>query len=481
MAFIKVGNKVLKCGGKVVTDDLVLLVKLAGDGKTLTVIPTKDISATLTRYMLVLTPASGSATEVNIGNTGTYDLSSLHGSVQDGKYALSVYAVLSSGNTAPFGSIEYYVLAPCNTMTLRFKFSKNGYNPVNAGVGSAGTWNHLIGDVWDWTNTNPDWHEAFKGAFAADDNEVEVIGAGDTSGVTNIEQMFAGNFTGNVNGSNYSLTSRNNIVFCVPFNVNGCADFESCFCGTCLKNVVKFHYNNTLESVQMFSLFADTYVTKADIDLYGAVAIISALFARCERLKFFSLKGCENVTKCVSCFYRCRQELKEIVINGELTKVTSLQTFAQNAFLVEKIHIKAPQDNLNLQATLNGCRLLTELFFEVGKPSRVDYLFNGCYVLKEFPPIDTSICSNFQQMMNYCENAETIPNYDVSSATNVKQMCANMFKAKYGILEMYNKLLARGSAITDHTDCFKYCGRDTPEGQAALAQIPTDWGGTMST
>ena len=204
MAFIKVGNKVLKCDGKVVTNDLVLLVKLGGDGKTLTVTPTKDISATLTRYMLVLTPASGSPTEVNIGNTGTYDLSSLHGTVQDGKYTLSVYAVLSSGNTAPFGSIEYYVLAPCNAMTLRFKFSKSGYDPVNAGVGSAGTWNHLIDDVWDWTNTNADWHEAFKGAFAADDNEVEVIGAGDTSGVTNVNKMFAGIYSGTPS-SNWTL------------------------------------------------------------------------------------------------------------------------------------------------------------------------------------------------------------------------------------------------------------------------------------
>ena len=110
MAFIKVGNKVLKCGGKIVTNDLVLFVKLGNDGKTLSVVPSKDISSTLTRYMLVLTPDSGSATEVNIGNTGTYNLSSLHGTVQDGKYTLSVYAVLSSGNTSSFGDIEYYPL-----------------------------------------------------------------------------------------------------------------------------------------------------------------------------------------------------------------------------------------------------------------------------------------------------------------------------------------------------------------------------------
>jgi hypothetical protein len=123
-------------------------------------------------------------------------------------------------------------MKPIDDMTLRFDFSKKDYNPETAGVGSAGTWTKVASptlNIWDWTNENTDWHESFKGAFPDADNEVRVIAAGDTSNVTSIKKMFAGNFTGNVNGSNYSLTSRNNIVFCVPFNVNGCADFESCF------------------------------------------------------------------------------------------------------------------------------------------------------------------------------------------------------------------------------------------------------------
>ena len=372
-------------------------------------------------------------------------------------------------------------MKPIDAMTLRFDFSKKDYNPETAGVGSAGTWTKVPSptlNIWDWTNENTDWHESFIGAFPDEDNEVRVIAAGDTSNVTSIEKMFAGVFTNEPTKSNYSLTSRNNIVSCYPFNVSNCVNFRECFTATCLKDVVKFNYNNQLTySGNIYCLFADTYLTKADIDLYGIEVNATGLFARCSKIETVSLKGVENITNLSSSFYNCRLKLNEIVINGELTNTTTIQTFAQNAFLVKKIHIKAPQDNLNLQATLNGCRLLTELFFEVGKPSRVDYLFNGCYVLKEFPLIDTSICSNFQQMMNYCENAETIPNYDVSSATNVKQMCANMFKAKYGILEMYNKLLARGSAITDHTDCFTNCGIDTDEGRAALAQIPKSWGG----
>ena len=373
-------------------------------------------------------------------------------------------------------------MKPISAMTLRFEFSKKDYSPVTAGVGSAGTWTKVDSptlNIWDWTNENTNWHESFKGAFPDEDNEVSVIAAGDTSNVTDISYLFAGVFTSTPARSNYLLTSRNNIVSCVPFNVSNCTAADFCFCATCLKNVVKFQFNNLLTYTDDFDfLFADSYVTKADIDFYGISAKTVGLFARCKKIKTASLKGVENLTNIEAMFFKCNPELKEIIINGELTNAQGLQILAQNSFHVEKIHIKAPNDNLNLQAVLNGCRSLTDLFFEVGKASRVDYLFNGCYVLKEIPLIDTSICSNFQQMMNYCESAETIPNYDVSNATNVKQMCAYMFKAKYGIIEMYNKLLARGSAITNHTDCFKNCGINTPEGRAALAQIPASWGGT---
>lgn len=373
-------------------------------------------------------------------------------------------------------------MKPIDAMTLRFEFSKKDYNPETAGVGSAGTWAKVDSptlNIWDWTNEETDWHESFKGAFPDADNEVRVIAAGDTSSVTTINGMFAGLFTGNIIGNVYSITARNNIVSCVPFDVSNCVDFELCFCATSLKEVVKFHYNNLLTySGAIDGLFADSYVTEVDIDLYDISIKTTGLFARCSKLKKVLLKGVENLINVSSMCAYCRPELKEITIYGELTNATTLQALAQNSTNVTKIHLKAPKNNLNLQAAFNGCQKLTDFSIQLGKPSRVDYMFTACYELKEIPLIDTSSCSHAEYMMYNCRSAETIPDFDVSSVTNAKQMCMNMYKAKYGILEMYNKLLARGSAITDHTKCFKDCGRDTPQGRAALAQIPASWGGT---
>lgn len=367
--------------------------------------------------------------------------------------------------------------------TMRFEFSDQSYSPVTAGVGSSGTWKRcefMPGNVWDWTNNDTDWHEAFKGAFPDADNQVEVIAAGDTSSVTTVDSMFSGIFSNTPAQNTYSLTTRNNIVSCVPFDVSNCTDFTYCFCGTYLKKVVRFQYNNLLTySGNLVGMFADTYITEADdVDFYGISTSITAFFARCKLLAIASFKGMEHISNASGIFSFCDPGLKEVIVDSELTDCTTIQGLVQNARHVTKIRINAPKDGLNCQVAFNGAKALVDLSIQLGKPGRVDYMFTNCFVLPSLPLIDTSAVSHFEFMMFECHEVETIPDYDVSSAVTVQNMCKNMYKAKYGILEMYNKLVARGSAITNHTDCFKDCGRDTEEGRAAIAQIPVSWGGT---
>lgn len=380
-----------------------------------------------------------------------------------------------------------YPSVPSNT--LRFMFSKSDYDPTEAGVGSSGTWAKKTefpnANVWDWTNTNTDWSEAFKGAFPDADNEVRVIAAGDTSNVVNISYLFAGELTNYAYKAAYSLTHRNNIVSCVPFDVSSCVNFEGAFEGSTLSNVVTFKYNPSLtySGAEIFSvIFADTYIKEVvGLDFYGVASKSSGLFARCTKLKRASLKGLYNFVYFDNAFWGPNTgycTIEEFELIGGLNS-SNLTLFFQNCRKLKKVYgLINIHNGTGCQGVFLQCFELEGLEFSVGSSSRVDYLFSNCRKLKNLPPIDTSNTTNFLLMMDNCREVETIPDYDVSSAENVKQMCRNMYKAKYGILEMYNKLLARGSSITDHTDCFKDCGRDTPEGQAALAQIPASWGGT---
>lgn len=83
-------------------------------------------------------------------------------------------------------------LPPCEAMTLRFKFSDPTYNPVAAGVGTGGTWKQVTisPNIWDWTKNSTYWYQSFNEAFIDNSNIVEVIDAGDTSEVTNTNQLF---------------------------------------------------------------------------------------------------------------------------------------------------------------------------------------------------------------------------------------------------------------------------------------------------
>ena len=105
-------------------------------------------------------------------------------------------------------------------------------------------------------------------------------------------------------------------------------------------------------------------------------------------------------------------------------------------------------------------------------------MFGGCRKIPNIPiGLDTSKISNFTSAFSNMWEIDSIENINVDSATNVSSMFLKCYNVKYGMLEMYNKLLARGSAITNHTRCFESCGINTAEGRAARALIPQSWGG----
>ena len=49
-----------------------------------------------------------------------------------------------------------------------------------------------------------------------------------------------------------------------------------------------------------------------------------------------------------------------------------------------------------------------------------------------------------------------------------------------GALALYQKTSTQATLPNSYGDMFKNCGSNTPTGQAELSQIPTAWGGTLS-
>lgn len=97
--------------------------------------------------------------------------------------------------------------------------------------------------------------------------------------------------------------------------------------------------------------------------------------------------------------------------------------------------------------------------------------------------LNTHNVTDFAYMFTHSTNMDTSGNsiaiVDTTSAERVLRMYQNNSYVQNNILEMYQQLAANPN-IYNHQECFENCGSNTASGQAALAQIPTDWGGTMA-
>ena len=85
----------------------------------------------------------------------------------------------------------------------------------------------------------------------------------------------------------------------------------------------------------------------------------------------------------------------------------------------------------------------------------------------------------FAQSTNMDTYGKAIAIVDTTSAEYVTRMYQINTYVENNILEMYQQLSANPN-ILNYYECFLSCGSSTASGQAALAQIPTRWGGTMS-
>lgn len=535
MAFIKVGNKVLKCGGKVVTNDLVLFVKLGNDGKTLSVAPSKDISSTLTRYMLVLTPDSGTATEVDIGNTGTYDLSLLYGNVVTGKYTLSAYAVLSSGSTPTYGNIEYYVLAPCAAMTLRFQFSQDGYDPSDSLKDTnwnKGTWAHVIDNVWDWTYTNTNWATAFggggtgiPGAFCDETNAVKVIDSGDTSTVTNFSRFFQ-NCTAitevrsidtsgattvtlmfshceallNVCDLDFSNSGNNAAVFQCAFSLLDAPQIRfsttksySCqnFFLQCvsLKRIPAYNLSRCTNTVSFLSGSLSGTIMDMNIEYVPELHLdnvtnMARMFSNCIKLKQISLANLGKVTNMSLAFFKC--ESLESLPWMDLHSVTTLDSTFDTCTMLREIPRYDIHNCTILNGTFQRCPNIKHLpSFDTSKVTDFANCCNGSDAgvnnLEEIPDWDFSKGTSFSCAFKNNIRLTTISGIRVPAATNVDQMFRGCRNVETGIAELYEHLSTKAVAVASHSRTFENTGADSVTGASELAQIPADWGGTMST
>lgn len=114
-------------------------------------------------------------------------------------------------------------------------------------------------------------------------------------------------------------------------------------------------------------------------------------------------------------------------------------------------------------------------------------MFRNCTSLQRVAPFDTRAFYVFDDMFIGCTSLVSVPLFNMSGTTtggfgypSVNNMFRGCTAVESGALGLYNHLSSVFPSTGFHSNCFTDCGSGTVTGRAELAQIPTDWGGTMS-
>ena len=119
----------------------------------------------------------------------------------------------------------------------------------------------------------------------------------------------------------------------------------------------------------------------------------------------------------------------------------------------------------------------------VGNTSNVTNMENMFFMLfgraslTSVPLFDTSNVTNMSNMFRNCHSLTAVPLFDTSKVTNMQSMFNECINVQSGALALYQQASTQTTPPTIYNACFRNCGRDTVEGWAELAQIPTSWGG----
>lgn len=127
--------------------------------------------------------------------------------------------------------------------TFRFQFSNTAYNPTTVtGWKSGSTWTKVTtgagesANQWDYTHVTANWNDEFLGKFSAANNLVDILYAGEFSGVTSMGNNHGSTAT-KVSGGTFGSSGANKTSYIrsvCDFNTENIVNMEGMF----------FHCNN---------------------------------------------------------------------------------------------------------------------------------------------------------------------------------------------------------------------------------------------
>lgn len=158
-----------------------------------------------------------------------------------------------------------------------------------------------------------------------------------------------------------------------------------------------------------------------------------------------------------------------------LPRATDTATMFQMCRLLDNVSLDAPLTE-ELRYAFYGCRSLRNLYLAPCSPRTVRNAFYHCHSLpsETLEGLGTGLVESFSFSFSECLAFRTLPTLDLSSASDVSNTFSGCSNAESNIYASYVRMTER-SSITAHSQTFRNCGVDSPEGSAELAKIPSSW------
>lgn len=254
-------------------------------------------------------------------------------------------------------------------------------------------------------------------------------------------------------------------------------------------------------------------ITDAITDVITAdaenVTDADSMFENCSGLKTVCINNFGKCSSASNMFYKC-EALISVKLDtsrlffaesmfAECSSITNLSLDASHiGYAIGMFGECTSLTNVSLPGLGNNCVSMTGIFHNctslktitLETDSCTDFAnaFYDCSSLTEIKLTNTSKIIDFAQSFYGCGSLTKIHNLSFNSAVNMyrtffhcKKFVGNLKTESYGIgigeaYDYYRSALSTGK-VTQHGDCFLYCGYDVNKGLLALQLIPEDWGG----
>ena len=276
----------------------------------------------------------------------------------------------------------------------------------------------------------------------------------DTSGMTNMSNMFSGN------------TYLTNITFGNNFNTSNVTNMSGMFSKSSSLTTLNLSMFDTSNVRNMGSMFLNcTKLESLDLSMFDTsnVMDMGGMFLNCTKLESLDLSSFDtsSITNFGKIFYHCTSLKSLNVSNFNTSNVTNFYDMFNGCSSLKELDVSGfdTSKTVNMGNMFSGCSSLESLdvsHFNTSNVKGMQNMFSSLKCSLDLSNFDTSNVDNLSRMFMYYKNERLdLSSFDTSKVTGTNHMFAS------SSIEYIDLRNADFSNVTDYTNMFKGISKST--------------------